>query len=1156
MTETIDKLVYALDGDPSGFKRAAAEVETTAQRTGRTVSESLSKPLQDASTKTQASAQAVKASLNETTAAAAKQRAELDTLRATYDRGFAAQQKFAKTQQDVKMLLDAGVISTRAAEAALKDAAKAAETFAKHGTRAGSQVREGMVLVHEFMRGDWKRAVGSATIELQNFGVLGKAGIAAAVLAIPALLITAAVQSDMFFAKVQRQIMATGYAAGVTRDQLLGMAIAADQGSRLSQHGAMETGLALISRGNVGGAQLPSAMRAAHGLSLATGTGQEKASEELEKLLADPAKGAQALQEQFKLLSVAQQKEIEHLQASGEKALAQQMLIDAVNDRFADLKDASWSLAKTFDGVGKSISDFWTHTGDFFTGHGKTTSQQVSELQAHNATTLASLASVGINDPRGTLAAHPSTGVNVGGGIMPLRNIMADFDATQARIDTLTHNQTIENQKAKGGEYVKEQREAVGQGVRLNEQYDEQATRIKTLTEQQAALNKALGMAIGPEVKFQDGIRQTRDAVKVALDATKKYGSPEFQSQQHLLDQQKIAAAPRDSRETVRQQVAAEEHYRQNLMNPTTSLQADKILKNDLAAARFNRMDANRRDEQNQNLRAMQNQADAAEQVAKAYDDGTGAVERAKAVGEAHTALIQRHINNEDAYAKALEKRAFWQAQANTAQTIQNATLANAGLASVVAAGGDPVAVAKARRVAEARQQTAPEFNAATTPEAHMKAFADYKRVLSEIEERDRQNALIQAQGQLRGQKNDYQHQQQTAALFFSGGTEDDLRRLKVAQDVFDQLVQDGLDPTTEAFHQMYEQMVPLAVKASDLAVAFQKAKQYAAELAEGITSPIKRVLTGKEKPMDALSDIGENTADTLIQHQIIDPMNKWLEGMLGNAIGISADGTMSSPYYVIPVGAGGLPGVGGVPPGGGVFGPGGIFGGAGQGNITNGVGLPPGWMNMSGGSGAGEEFGGGDFIGTTLANMGGLGEDFGGGDFIGTSADPMAAGGGAFLSGLSAVFDEQQGSGGFLGLLGGLLGGGGGGGGGGAGGGLSSLLNIGLMFAGMFDEGGTIPPGHWGVKSGIPEIVQGGTAGVSVMPITAPVVAAAIGSATNGAGRSGGGNSNGAPPISYAGDTHNWHLPGVQNVQDFVRARSQLEGVASVAADRGKRNR
>ena len=58
----------------------------------------------------------------------------------------------------------------------IREAAAATDELGHAHTRTtgtSSRMREGLVLVHEFLRGDWKRGVGSATIELQNFGLLG-----------------------------------------------------------------------------------------------------------------------------------------------------------------------------------------------------------------------------------------------------------------------------------------------------------------------------------------------------------------------------------------------------------------------------------------------------------------------------------------------------------------------------------------------------------------------------------------------------------------------------------------------------------------------------------------------------------------------------------------------------------------------------------------------------------------------------------------------------------------------------------------------------------------------------------------------------------------------------------------------------------------------
>jgi hypothetical protein len=59
---------------------------------------------------------------------------------------------------------------------AVHEGAEAVEGLATahtHATGLSQRLREALVLFHEFLRGDWKRGVGSATIELQNFGALG-----------------------------------------------------------------------------------------------------------------------------------------------------------------------------------------------------------------------------------------------------------------------------------------------------------------------------------------------------------------------------------------------------------------------------------------------------------------------------------------------------------------------------------------------------------------------------------------------------------------------------------------------------------------------------------------------------------------------------------------------------------------------------------------------------------------------------------------------------------------------------------------------------------------------------------------------------------------------------------------------------------------------
>jgi hypothetical protein len=106
----------------------------------------------------------------------AKLRAEVDPLNTKLAQN-------ADKLDQVRRLTAAGVIDTKASaewtrnlglehDSLVKQLDKSAEAHG-HVTGASSKMREGMVLFHEFLRGDWKRGLGSATIELQNFGLMG-----------------------------------------------------------------------------------------------------------------------------------------------------------------------------------------------------------------------------------------------------------------------------------------------------------------------------------------------------------------------------------------------------------------------------------------------------------------------------------------------------------------------------------------------------------------------------------------------------------------------------------------------------------------------------------------------------------------------------------------------------------------------------------------------------------------------------------------------------------------------------------------------------------------------------------------------------------------------------------------------------------------------
>lgn len=238
----------------------------------------------------------------------------------------------------------------------------AAET--EHATGTARKAREGLVLLHEAASGNWKRFFGSAMIEVQNFGVLGYAAIAAGIVAPFGAATLAAVSLRNEYDRIDKTLIATGNAAGVTRDRIVDTAKALNGQNGLTIRGGIDIEASLISRGAVSPALLSAATLAARGYGLATGQNNEAAGAAFEKLLADPAKGAKDLADNFGLLSPKILRTIGDMEQQGRYFDAQKLLIDAVNTRFGHLEDSSWSLAKAFDRAKDWLSNLWFHTGE------------------------------------------------------------------------------------------------------------------------------------------------------------------------------------------------------------------------------------------------------------------------------------------------------------------------------------------------------------------------------------------------------------------------------------------------------------------------------------------------------------------------------------------------------------------------------------------------------------------------------------------------------------------------------------------------------------------------------------------------------------------------------------------------------------------------
>lgn len=1076
MTDTIDRLIFALDGDLTSLDKVYAEAEAKSKKTGKTVSSNFTKGFDDTAAAAKKSGVEIEKAID-TSAVSAKASAAMDVLRAKYDTSFAAAQKFSKAQQEIKVLTDAGILSQRAAAAALADASKAADDFAVHGTRAGSKVREGMVLVHEFMRGDLKRGIGSATIELQNFGVLGTAGIVAAVLALPAALAIAAYESSKALERVDEALRRTGDQAGITRDRILSIAQGGVQGQ--SQTDTLKTLSILSSRANIDPRLLQAANRAVPGYARATETTQDKAAAELEKLLSEPAKGAEELNKEFKLLDVTTTREIQRLEQSGRVWDAQALLVKALGGRFDALAKSSWSLAAGFDSLWNGVKNVWFHTGTLFTGADQTKQQQLAVLKGFNDTTLKTLAGLGYADPHAALARNPGIGINQGGAVEPLRNIMARFDENAQKIATLQKGIAKDNADASAGHKKLTDNQAVGFGLKIAEAYDEQESKAKKLREQLTGLNVAIDHATGKNAQYREQLVRERDAVQTALTNQR---TPAQLAAQAADDQRRVAAAPESQRNTLRAQISAQRERERNLANPTTAPYAESIYQSQMGVASLNNRDINKdateRTHQDERLKKSQAEGEAQMTLARAYDGGAKSVAALRAQQEALVAIEGKEIraSQASAYAASLQAKAFGQAAVATAERINLDKEANDGLRKVAAAGGDPVAIAKAKVDAEAMAATAKERENAVTREQIDLANRHLAQIRSELSLREELNRQSATESEIFSRRRDLGNVRAQTGALASGATPDDMRHLEVQQRVIDDLIRRGYDPATKEYQKQLKILLPLNEALSDAADHLNKMRQEASELASGITGPLKNFLRNGGNPLDTLTEVGQNSLDTLVQHELIDPLQQSLEGLFGGMLGTPKDllGTTPATAMWVQSVSAGIPGIDGAGGGGGILGS--LFG-ADNGGMFGATGL----------MGAGD-----------AARMAAAGS-------------PMEGGG---------------------------------------------ILQLLTTFAGMFDEGGTIGPGQWGIKSGMPEIIQGGTHGVSILPLTAPVVKAASGAMGRGPGVNSnpGGVGNGGPGSMRQGDTHFWNIT-TPNVDSFIKSRSQVEARFTQAAARGQRN-
>ena len=947
---------------------------------------------------------------------------DLAPLKATY------RQAEAETQRSAQNIHGIWSATAQQNVGGFKNAAESVKQFHSH---VAVSRRELIYLAREVATGDFQRMPATIALIASHFAGLSSATLAtaAAVAAVPAAFVLAAYQIERAQSRIQTAIAATGYTAGATQKQLVALAGQLDRSSGLSFRGGLDALAILNSRGNVPVGLQGMAARGAEGLSQLTGKSLDDAAKQLEAALADPVKGAQELDQQLKLLTYSQSEEIRHLVAIGNLQGAQERLLGAVNTR---ANEAAESLSK-FDRMlqmgSKGLSDFWSWLG-----------------------------------------THAGGAARVAGGIPIIGTAVGGI---QSLIDNMPGAKTPTEAEAA----ARARAAAADQAIRnampdVNKGAESFQHHLDDLQEELNRVALAARLAKGAGSEYADVIEKHRQNLARALPL-EKARTPEALAAQAAADALAVARASPQHQATLAATLSARRTFEANMANPAMGAeQARAIYGSQMAAAAAGDIKVGAR--QALTLATMQAEANAERDVAKAYDEGLAAVLRAKTAGQAHVEMIKGAIGNEKAYAEALRVKAFWTEASSLAQKAANDDERVAGARRLLGAGGDPVKLAEITARNEALAATA-TARATATKKEEIAAVDDLtKKLITQNLELDRNTKLAQANAAIFRSGQQVAGAQNRAGVFGAGGDRDDLRHLEAMQAAFDEAATLFKKGTPE-FEEYFRKQAKLNVVISDLNESFDRLHKEASDLASDVTGPIRDFLRNGGNPLATLAQIGQNILGTLVENNLIDPLQKKLEGLFGGALGAPGSSPATPSYtWVLNGGLGGGGGLGDIA--------GNLFGSSGGGSLPFSV-----------------------FGGIT----GGVG---------GSGINQAAKGGG--------------------------------------GGVLSAIASIFSWFGGLFDEGGTIGPGQWGIKSGKPEIIQGGMHGVSVVPLASPSVVAAISRvhAANSNEHDHGGRVLGGGGPSTVILHMNFNGPNVDK-KSVLSARGQMEASFTRIVNRGSRS-
>lgn len=200
----------------------------------------------------------------------------------------------------------------------------------------------------------FKTALGMAQGQTVSFSKMAKGALGgiAAGFTLGAVIseLNKAYQASTDYLKLQRQIAqtlsTTGYASGMTADQINQLAKSMDDLTGVSQTTVLEAENILLTFKRINQDIFPETIRLAEDISATLGTDLNSSVEKLGKALEDPIKGVRMLRSVGVMLTTQQQEQIKAFMKAGESAKAQALILEQVRGKYEGAAEAARTHGK------------------------------------------------------------------------------------------------------------------------------------------------------------------------------------------------------------------------------------------------------------------------------------------------------------------------------------------------------------------------------------------------------------------------------------------------------------------------------------------------------------------------------------------------------------------------------------------------------------------------------------------------------------------------------------------------------------------------------------------------------------------------------------------------------------------------------------------